>query len=111
MNILNPNKKGFGAYTNGRNNIDKPLSVLNVGYISFGVVTFRKDFKSHRNKLPAFISVGNDIWCKNDKHHRLDGPAIVYNVIGPPNEYYINGRKFKKDRWLREVQRLKEEDR
>jgi len=65
--------------------------------------------KIHRVDGPAITdSFGTKQWWQNGEKHRLDGPAVIYNLITtcPYNrvKWYINGKELNKkevETWIK----------
>ena len=55
-------------------------------------------------------SCGDEVWIKDGKRHRIDGPAIIY--INGELEWCLNGYYyFSFDEWLEENNEITEEQR
>ena len=42
---------------------------------------------------------GVKIWLENGRHHRLDGPAIIWETYRPWYKWYINGEEYSFADW------------
>jgi len=93
------------------------------------IVYRNKAGQKHRIYGPAYISIKYDIeiWYKEDKFHRLDGPAIrhkkslvwykegkLHRLDGPavsdpggPKQYWIEGQRLSPKEYKKEIARRK----
>jgi hypothetical protein len=62
-------------------------------YDSYGNQIYYKDKKRHRIDGPAFICVdGSQSYWINNKLHRVGGAALIWAYHRPP-EYWIDGKQ------------------
>lgn len=48
------------------------------------------------------MSTGSEIWLKNKKIHREDGPAVVNKLTGSAS-FYIDNIEYSVDQWVERV--------
>jgi hypothetical protein len=62
----------------------------------YGIIRYRLNGKHHREDGPAIIYAdGSQEWYLNGEHHRLDGPAIIWP--SGTQEWYRNGKHHRED--------------
>lgn len=66
---------------------------------------YRNDLgQLHREDGPAIVQGDFKYFYKNGKRHNLNGPAIIGQY---EKEYWIEGKKYEKEEWLKIVRKLK----
>lgn len=48
------------------------------------------------------MSNGSEIWMKNKRLHREDGPAL-YSTISGRSSFYLEGRQYRFEDWVKKV--------
>lgn len=103
INVVNSNlAEGirYKSINHERACIDKPGSCNNV-CISFPLrYSFEYRYEEYsRKSLPAQISAYSSNWYKNGIRTNVNGPAIIFNMLKPP-EYWLGGEQcMNKDIW------------
>ena len=52
---------------------------------------------------------GDEVWVKDGRWHRLDGPAIIYS--NGETDWFLNDRSYSFERWLALNDEITEEQR
>lgn len=88
-----------------RNNEGLMHRVYGPAYVStvYDVEIWYKDGKYHREDGPAIRHKNNALWYVDGKRHRLDGPAVVQG--GGPKEFWIDGQKLPPKEYKKEIER------
>jgi hypothetical protein len=71
----------------------------------YHLVEWYKEDKLHRLDGPARVHRDNMFWYKEGKLHRLDGPAIIERA--GPKQYWIEGQKLSPKEYKKEIARRK----
>ena len=88
---------------NINNSANFPSFSGTVKVIKEGDIYWKKENKLHRLDGPAIEHVnGNHQWYLNGKRHRLDGPAVSFFNT---QEWWVNGRRVSEKNFSKEVKK------
>lgn len=68
----------------------------------FGVYFINEIKQYHRLNFPAVQDVGQNLWFKNDKLHRVDGPCFV-EIKSDFKKWAIDGQEMTESEFIKEM--------